>query len=519
MKTIIYYRKSTDRDDKQANSLEHQLGNCRQIAKSNSFEVVKEIGESRSAKTEFTRPGFNELIDFCKKKKVDYIIVDEAKRLTRNNIDGARIVDLFDKWYIKWIYSTGRVYSADQINDIFLLQLDFSLSKMDNAHRSKDIKDKMQSCVKNHKRFLGCAPFGYKNITIKKGHKDIVVDKQEAKVVQEIFQLRLENKSYKTIAGILEEKYKNKIKIPYTSNRMNTIVNNKFYYWIFKWSGQEILWSHETIISKEIYDKANWVGSWVHECNPIDTSRPRTYKKYPLKWLIKDDSGILLTSYTKKGIDYYGAQYRSDVKVCINSKTLFEKIWDYIKKEERTHQWFNSIDKDIILDLLKQDELNNGNESETLDIEIQKAQEKQWKLLDMKLDDKINEEMYISKNNQLEDLITDLKEQKSNIKNDDFEEKTSLLLELAGSFYWSYFNANDEKKTEIIKTLMLELFIDTKKELQIEESPIFKSSKMLNCVYGTPGRDRTHANPGPRPGALPLSYGCLVCLYCMKIWE
>jgi len=32
MKAIIYYRKSTDRDDKQANSLEHQLSNCRKVA-------------------------------------------------------------------------------------------------------------------------------------------------------------------------------------------------------------------------------------------------------------------------------------------------------------------------------------------------------------------------------------------------------------------------------------------------------------------------------------------------------
>jgi len=56
MKTIIYYRKSTDRDDRQANSLEHQLENCRRIAVSNGFDVVNEIGESRSAKDEGTRP-------------------------------------------------------------------------------------------------------------------------------------------------------------------------------------------------------------------------------------------------------------------------------------------------------------------------------------------------------------------------------------------------------------------------------------------------------------------------------
>jgi len=97
MKAIIYYRKSTDRDDKQANSLEHQLGNCRKTAESLGLDVVKEIGESKSAKTEFTRSGFNEMIELCKKKRVDYIIADEPKRLSRNNIDTSRIIDLMDK--------------------------------------------------------------------------------------------------------------------------------------------------------------------------------------------------------------------------------------------------------------------------------------------------------------------------------------------------------------------------------------------------------------------------------------
>ncbi len=43
MKAIIYYRKSTDRDDKQANSLEHQLANCKRVADMNSLDVVEEI--------------------------------------------------------------------------------------------------------------------------------------------------------------------------------------------------------------------------------------------------------------------------------------------------------------------------------------------------------------------------------------------------------------------------------------------------------------------------------------------
>ena len=147
-KAIIYYRKSTDRDDKQANSLQHQLINCRKTAEFNNLIINKEIGESKSAKAEYTRDWFNELIKLCKTWKIAYIIIDEPKRLSRNNIDTSRIIDLLDKKQIKWILATSREYRSDNSRDKFLLQLDLSLSKMDNEDRSKDVKDKMITAFK-----------------------------------------------------------------------------------------------------------------------------------------------------------------------------------------------------------------------------------------------------------------------------------------------------------------------------------------------------------------------------------
>jgi len=48
---IIYCRKSTDREDRQTNSLQHQINNCRNTAKTNDLVVLDEIQESVSAKT------------------------------------------------------------------------------------------------------------------------------------------------------------------------------------------------------------------------------------------------------------------------------------------------------------------------------------------------------------------------------------------------------------------------------------------------------------------------------------
>ena len=120
MRWLIYCRKSTDRDDKQANSLEHQLNNCRNNLQVLNFVLVKEIVESVSAKDEYKRAWFNEMVELCKQKKVDFIIIDEPKRLSRNNIDTSRIIDLMDKWYIQGIYATSRQYISINSRDKFL---------------------------------------------------------------------------------------------------------------------------------------------------------------------------------------------------------------------------------------------------------------------------------------------------------------------------------------------------------------------------------------------------------------
>ncbi len=101
MSSIIYCRKSTDKDDRQLNSLEHQLQNCRNTAKRLGLTVVKEFVESASAKTEGTRPVFNEMIAMVQKGGIDCLLFDEPKRLSRNYMDGMLLLSLFDKGKIR----------------------------------------------------------------------------------------------------------------------------------------------------------------------------------------------------------------------------------------------------------------------------------------------------------------------------------------------------------------------------------------------------------------------------------
>lgn len=484
MKAIIYYRKSTDRDDKQANSLEHQLWNCRRTAKVYELDVIEEIWESKSAKTEWTRDWFNKLIKLCKTWKIDYIVIDEPKRLSRNNLDSARIIDLFDKKLIKWIYSTWRFYSAEQINDIFLLQLDLSLSKMDNAHRSKEIREKMITCTNNTKRFLWRAPFWYSNVTLKKWHKDIIVNEKEAKIVKDIFSLRLENKSYSTIAKILKEKYAKKMDFDFHANRIHKIWTNKFYYGVFTWAWKEIIWSHKPLVKKEIFDKARLIWKWIYEIEKPLVENEIKQRTYYFKWLAKDSFWLKLSGYEKKWFTYYSSQNRSPQKVSINENLIFEQLESVIKELDFTNEMIEFINKNIISNLIKNEENEYWAEIINIDKQVKSLKVKQEKLLDMKLDELIDEKTYLLKHNQLENEIKDCFEQKLNIEKEKFSAKTQLMFELMKSLYTSYSNSSKEWKAYIIKKLMFELSIDNKKRLQIAENWLFKSLKSLKVTFG-----------------------------------
>jgi len=86
MRTIIYCRKSTDRDDMQVQSIDTQLNWCIDYCNEKNFEVIETILEAKSAKQP-GREGFNKMIMMLEKGQVDTIVTLHLDRLTRNAVD------------------------------------------------------------------------------------------------------------------------------------------------------------------------------------------------------------------------------------------------------------------------------------------------------------------------------------------------------------------------------------------------------------------------------------------------
>lgn len=94
MRYIIYARKSSESEDRQALSIQSQIDEMKRIAEKEKLQVVQIIQESKSAK----QPGrekFNAMIEAFQQGKADAILCWKIDRLARNPEDEGLI-----KWLL-----------------------------------------------------------------------------------------------------------------------------------------------------------------------------------------------------------------------------------------------------------------------------------------------------------------------------------------------------------------------------------------------------------------------------------
>ena len=98
---VIYTRKSTEGEERQARSLGDQVIECTKLANSRGLKLLARpfspIEEKQSAKEPDIRPKFRKMLDDIKQGKYEGIITWHPVRLARNMKDAGEIIDLLDK--------------------------------------------------------------------------------------------------------------------------------------------------------------------------------------------------------------------------------------------------------------------------------------------------------------------------------------------------------------------------------------------------------------------------------------
>ena len=206
--TALYCRLSRDDGmEGDSNSVSNQKKLLSKYAKENGFTNTRFYVDDGYTGTNFNRPGFQKMLEDMDMGYISVVIVKDMSRLGRDYLQVGYYTDsYFPDRNIRFIAVNDCVDSADGENELAPFR------NVMNEMYARDISRKVRSSHRirgNAGEPLSQPPYGY--LKDPNNKKRWIIEPEAAKVVRDIFRMRLEGKGNETIARILQE---SEIKIP-----------------------------------------------------------------------------------------------------------------------------------------------------------------------------------------------------------------------------------------------------------------------------------------------------------------
>jgi len=422
-------------------------------ARKNGLNVVRVWKGSESA-WKADRVAFNQMVDYAKKhSEIGHIVFDILDRMTRNDFDKLKIVNLVHH-YGKIIHfaRSNKIYSKDSSpDDEFMLDIEVAVAKK----MSNDISRKTKMGL-NEKAEQGIfpshAPIGYKNNPLT---RNIDVDPINAPFVKSLFQ-KVATGAY-SLKMLEEILYAEGLRHPLKGSKivkstLHRMIGTPMYYGVFVWGGRTYSGNHVPLVTKELWDEANAALKRFHR--PYRTKRNFAFGSL----LICGECDCTIVGEIQKGKYTY---YR-----CSFSKGQ-HKHEGYLKEEDLA-QSFEPIVTDVSMPEHTADWLRAGlkekigaasslarNKQENLKLEHDKTWSRLNRLYDLQLDGGMNQEIFKVREKELNDALASVKLQLESCKKDPvqvFQEASNTLL-LMSELPSLYKKANCHEKAKILKQI------------------------------------------------------------------
>ena len=200
----VYTRVSVDeRAEMQSYStLDNQRDSCLSYIESQksvgwkSFKVYEDAGQSGGS---LSRPAMKQLIEDIKRKRIQVVVVYKIDRLTRNHKDFYALLEIFNEHDVKFV-STTQHFDTTSPAGRLLLHIMLEFAQFEREMSQERTYDKRFAMAKRGMWCGGFVPLGY-NVKNKK----LVINKEEAKIVQLCFELYIKLASMGKVAEKLNE--------------------------------------------------------------------------------------------------------------------------------------------------------------------------------------------------------------------------------------------------------------------------------------------------------------------------
>ena len=255
MKSAIYARKSTDKEDNQLLSIEQQLDANKERIVTNGDRLIGIYQEAKSAKKPFKRPEFRRLMDDVRAGKVEVIYCWKLNRLARNPIDGGEVQWLLQEGILKAIATHERTYLPS--DNVIQMAVELGMATQYSRDLGKDVQRGMLNKVKMGWK-PGPAPIGYlPDYAGEKGRRIVHKDPVRFDLVRKCFELLLSEKYtvpqiYEIATkqwGLNRPRKRGRETSNFTLSGMYQMFDNRFYCGQIAWKDQVFDGNHEPIVS------------------------------------------------------------------------------------------------------------------------------------------------------------------------------------------------------------------------------------------------------------------------------
>lgn len=306
-----YGRVSTD-TRKQEDSLENQVEYYERTIKARpDYQFVKVYMDQGISGTSENRPGFQEMLEDARNKKLDLILTKSISRFARNTVTVLKYARELKEYGVGIFFEEQNINTLSGEGELMLTVL-ASFAQEESRSVSENNKWSIQKKFQRGEAMITTERFmGYD----KNKDGNLVINNEEAKIVRRIFELYLEGKGSFTIAKIL-----NSEGIPTITGRMwqdstitGMLVNEKYKgdLWLQKYYTPEnmknrtvknngavdsyyIKDNHEAIVTESEWDRVQDIMEGRRKAKGMTPGETGKYQnRYPL-------SGLLLCPYCRK---------------------------------------------------------------------------------------------------------------------------------------------------------------------------------------------------------------------------
>lgn len=303
MNAIGYMRLSTK---DQSKSLEYQESSIKQYCNRNNLNLIGLFKDNGESSYTFDRPDYRALESYLKnyKGQCNYLIVLDHDRFSRNLPEALmKIGELETKYGVKVLSTNERIDLDTSDPDVFMKRaFDYMMANKELFNIRKRTKQGVRN-AKESGRYLGRAPYGYRNIIDGSRKNLIEIHQGEALIVERIFR--------EYIQGIPQYLiYKNVKALGFTrtsKSAIQEILSNCIYAGLIKVPAfQDLPEKYVKSIHLPIIADAEF---WLVQ-NMMNKSKRRTRiqpsENFPLRGILKCWCGKGMTAgYTKGRTNYY----------------------------------------------------------------------------------------------------------------------------------------------------------------------------------------------------------------------